>query len=119
MAIDSCYAEEAPGPDGLPFLFFQKFWDIIKLEIVNTFQDFHEETLDLYRLNFAPLTLNPKEIGARSMKNYRPISLCNCSFKIFSKVLTIRLGRIADRLISPTKCLHWRKIYPEKCSGSP
>jgi hypothetical protein len=35
------------------------------------------------------------------MKKFRPISLCNCSFKIFSKVLTIRLGRIANRLISP------------------
>jgi hypothetical protein len=34
------------------------------------------------------------------MKKFRPISLCNCSFKIFSKVLTIRIGKIADGLIS-------------------
>jgi hypothetical protein len=40
-------------------------------------------------------------MGARSMKKYRPISLCNCSFKIFSKVLTLRLEKIANRLISP------------------
>jgi hypothetical protein len=65
------------------------------------FQDFYNGEIDLWRLNFALLTLIPKEIGARSMKKFRPISLCNCSFKIFSKVLTIRLGRIANRLISP------------------
>jgi hypothetical protein len=65
------------------------------------FKDFYVGKLDLYRLNFALLTLIPKELGARTMKKYRPISLCNCSFKIFSKVLTIRLGRIAYRLICP------------------
>jgi hypothetical protein len=99
-AIFSCYAEGAPGPDGLSFLFFQKFWDIIKNDIISLFQDFYTGDLDLTRLNFALLTLIPKEMGARSMKKFRPISLCNYSFKIFSKVLTIRLGKVADRLIS-------------------
>jgi hypothetical protein len=68
---------------------------------VALFLDFYNENLDLNRLNFALLTLIPKEMGARSMKKYRPISLCNCNFKIFSKVLTLRLGKIANRLISP------------------
>ena len=37
------------------------------------------------------------------MKNFRPISLINCSFKIFSKVLTVRLGKIINRLVSPNQ----------------
>lgn len=100
-AIFSCYAEGAPGPDGLTFLFYQKFWDVVKRDIVNLFRDFHEGKLDLYRLNFALITLIPKEQEAINMKKFRPISLCNCSFKIFPKVLTNRLGKIADRLVSP------------------
>ena len=50
---------------------------------------------------FAMIFLIPKVDEARSMKIFRPISLINWSFKVFSKVLTLRLGKIMDRLISP------------------
>jgi hypothetical protein len=97
--IFSCYAEGAPRPDGLSFLFYQKFWEVIKKDLVDMFNYFHKGDLDLHRLNFAMLTLVPKTSDARNMKNFRPISLANCSFKIFSKVLSIRLGKIAGRII--------------------
>lgn len=53
------------------------------------FSEFYQGDLDIYRLNFAILTLIPKEKDATSMKKFRPISLLNCSFNFFSKVLTI------------------------------
>ena len=34
------------------------------------------------------------------MKKFRPISLLNCSFKIFTKVLTNRLATVVNRFIS-------------------
>jgi hypothetical protein len=64
------------------------------------FNAWHEDNLDLYRLNFAMITLIPKENEARSMRKFRPISLLNYSFKIFTKVLTNILARIINRLIS-------------------
>lgn len=65
------------------------------------FDDLFLGKLDLYRLNFVMIYLIPKVEEAKAMKNFRPISLINCSFKIFSKVLTLRLGSIINRLIAP------------------
>lgn len=46
------------------------------------------------------ITLLPKEPDARTLKKYRPISLLNCSFKIFGKLLNNRLIKVANRLIA-------------------
>jgi hypothetical protein len=94
VAVFSCYPEGSPGPDGLPFLFYQKYWDVVKHDIFDMFQDFHGGRLDLFKLNFVMLTLIPKVEDAMDMRNYRPISLLNCSFKIFSKLITLRLEGI-------------------------
>jgi hypothetical protein len=99
-AVFGSYADGAPGPDGLSFIFYQTYWDIVKGDLIAMFNEWYNDNLDLYRLNFAMITLIPKENEARSMKKFRPISLLNCSFKIFTKVLTNRLARIINRLIS-------------------
>ena len=67
---------------------------------MHLFEAWFRDELDIYRLNFAMVTLIPKEDNARSMKKFRPISLLNCSFKIFTKVLINRLATIVNRLIS-------------------
>jgi hypothetical protein len=99
-AIFGSYADGAPGPDGLSFFFYQKYWDIIAQDLLNLFDAWFDEKLDIFRLNFAMITLIPKENDARTMKKFMPISLLNCSFKIFCKVLTNRLAKIIGRLIS-------------------
>jgi hypothetical protein len=102
-AIFSCYAEGAPGPNGFPFLFYQKFWELIKNDLVNLFEDFHRGVLDLHRLNCALITLVPKVGEATNIKQFRPISLLNCSFKFFSKILTLRLTSIVQRIVAPNQ----------------
>jgi hypothetical protein len=89
-AVFSFYPEGALGPDGIS-LFYQKYWEVVKEDIYRMVRCFHAGDLEFFRLNFAMLTLISKVDDATDMKNYRPISLLNCSFKIFSKLLTIRL----------------------------
>jgi hypothetical protein len=110
-AVFGSYSDGAPRLDGLPFLFYQKFWEILKEDLVSLFDDFYRGNLDLYRLNCAMVTLIPKVENAKDMKRFRPISLINCSFKIFFKILANRLGRISHRLVSQNQSAFIRGRY--------
>ena len=67
------------------------------------FEDFHKEKLDVYRLNYGVITLLPKVQDASRIQQYRPICLLNCLYKWITKVLTIRLELLADKLILKTQ----------------
>ena len=41
-AVFDSYADGAPGPDGIPFFFYQHFWDLIKDELIAMFNEFHK-----------------------------------------------------------------------------
>ena len=101
--VFSCNPSKAPGPDGLSFLFYQHFWDIIKDDFMQLVQAFYNNTLDLTRLNMASICLIPKKENASEIKNFRPISLINCSLKIITKCLTDRLALCMDDLIDCTQ----------------
>jgi hypothetical protein len=99
-AVFGSYAEGAPGLDGFPFLFYQTFWCVIKDDLMQLVRMFEKGDLNLERLNFATITLIPKEPEAKSLKKFRPISLLNCSFKFFGKLMNNRLIVVTDRLIA-------------------
>jgi len=60
-AVFGSYADGAPGPDGLPFLFYQVFWDVIKKDLMMLVNSFGKGQLDLDRLNYGMIILIPKE----------------------------------------------------------
>jgi len=103
---DAVFAMEhnkAPGPDGFPAEFYQKFWDVIKVDLMQMFHDLHSGTLLLFSLNFGVITLILKVQEANRIQQYRPICLLNVSFKIFTKAATIRINSIANHIVGPTQ----------------
>jgi hypothetical protein len=64
---------------------------------------FEKEEINISRLNYAMIILIPKEEEARSLKKFRPISLINCSFKVFGKDLNNILVAISNRLLAPNQ----------------
>lgn len=79
------------------------FWNEIKDILLEMFQDLRTGHPDLFRLNYGILTLIPKVKGANNIKQFRPISLLNVVYKIITKVLTLRLNRVADKIICPNQ----------------
>ena len=47
------------------------------------------------------LALIPKEVKPSTFDRFKPISLCNATYKIFSKLLDNRLKPLLGKLISP------------------
>jgi hypothetical protein len=94
---------KAPGPDGFPAEFDQTFWDTIKSDLLHMFSVLHAGQLELFRLNFGQVILLPKVNEAERIQQYQPICLLNVSFKIFTKVATIRLNTVADHVVQPSQ----------------
>ena len=50
-------------------------------------------------VNHTNICLIPKHQNSKTMKDYRPIALCNVNYKILSKVLANRLKKLLHRII--------------------
>lgn len=79
-------SDKAPRPDGFPILFYKIFWDVLKFDLFNMFNDFYNGKLQLGLFNFGNAILLHKKSTL-----IKPISLINCFVKIILEVLANRL----------------------------
>ncbi|XP_058756625.1 uncharacterized protein LOC131629842 [Vicia villosa] len=119
-AIFSLNADSAPGPDGFGAYFFQKYWDVIKLDVINVVCSFFLQSWIPSNYNTNTIVLNPKTNSAYSLNQFRPIALANFKYKIISKILADRLSSILPSLISPEQkgFIHGRNIKDCICLTS-
>lgn len=95
--------DKAPGLDGLPILFYQKFWETIKNDIYQLCDDFYWGRANLEKINLANIALIPKIQAPEDPSHFRPISLINSSLEIISKILANRLRAKIDFLVDVTQ----------------
>jgi len=94
-ALDSIGDLKAPGPDGMPTIFYKRFWHMVGPKI-------QEEVLRVLNGGEIPEGWNetnivsiPKVKNPEFLTQYRPISLCNVLYKLISKVIANRLKVIS------------------------
>jgi hypothetical protein len=100
-ALSSLGSSKAPGPDGFTSLFYKKYWFVVRGAVLNCVWDFFMHKNLSREQNHTFITLVPKQSGSHSVNHFRPISLCNISYKIISKILANRLKVVLPKIISP------------------
>ncbi|KAF3625895.1 putative mannosyl-oligosaccharide 1,2-alpha-mannosidase MNS3-like [Capsicum annuum] len=56
-----CASDKAPGPDGFTMGFFIKCWEVVKQDILDTFQNFHDQKVFEKSFNATFIVLIPKK----------------------------------------------------------
>ena len=83
-----------------PPCFFQHFWPMIEGDVTHSVLSWLNSGTLPHPVNHTFITLIPKKKNLISVSEYRPISLCNVLYKIFSKVLANRLKKFLNSIIT-------------------
>nr|GEV57212.1 RNA-directed DNA polymerase, eukaryota [Tanacetum cinerariifolium] len=95
-----CGTDKAPGPDGFSFGIFRHFWYLMDVDVYAVVRYFFTHC-DLPKgSNSSFIALIPKIPDANMVKDFRPISLIGCIYKIIAKVLTNRLIGVLGGIIN-------------------
>jgi hypothetical protein len=111
QVIDQMEKNKVAGPDGIHVEFYQHCCNIIKLDILRMFNDFHEHKINLERINYEIITLIARSDDAEIIQKYRPICLLQVLFNKFTKAMTVRAEPMMGKLIHPCQNAFIRRRY--------
>lgn len=90
---------KAPGSDGPPMESYLKFWPVLGQDLVLVLNScFSEGRLSLSQLH-GVISLSFKKGDHLDPKNWRPILLLNCDYKIASRVIAGRLLKVIHLVV--------------------
>ena len=97
-SVNEANLGSAPGLNGISNTFIKKFWDLFRVPLFRYSLHALEngELTDSFKL--AKIKLIPKKGDCTKIKNWRPISLLNCFYKILSRLVTSRIRKYIDKL---------------------
>ena len=99
-ALSRTAKNKSPGIDGLPYEFYQCFFDLIGPDLLNVYNDIFSGGILSDSQRIAVITLTPKKGNASSPNNWRPISLLNSDYKLLAKILQVRLSKVMNSIVN-------------------
>nr|GEU78008.1 hypothetical protein [Tanacetum cinerariifolium] len=98
--IWECSSNKAPGLDGFSFTFIKKYSDLMKMDIFKFVNYFFASGSMPQGANSSFFTLIPNINKPLSVKDFRPISFIGTHYKIISKLISNRLSKVIDKVVS-------------------
>ena len=99
LAIFQLNKEKAPGSDGFTIVVYQKYWDVIKEDLIRVFLESHTNGIINKSTNATFIALVAKKIQTFKITYFRLISLVTGLYKIIAKVLSRCLWKILHETI--------------------
>jgi hypothetical protein len=108
-ALKSAPTNKRPGKDGLPYEFYQTFWDLLRDPLEAAAQAVFQDTTSAVPL---PATMREGVItllfkggdkDRRDPAMYRPITLLNTDYKLVAKVVAQRMAGPLDSVVDVTQ----------------
>jgi hypothetical protein len=113
--MQSFQKDESPGPDGWTIEFYLGFFELIRKDILKVIEASRLNGRIHSPLNTTFIDLIPKVNDPLSIDDFRPISLCNCIYKIIAKTIARRLKPLLSKSISKEQFgfLEGRQIHKD------
>ena len=113
MALQSFQKDKSPGPDSWTIEFFIKLYELLGDDILKVVDHSRLSGRIPTCFNSTFIALIPKVDTPKNLHDFRPISLCNCIYKVITKVIARRLKDILSEHISAKQFgfLNGRQIH--------
>ena len=98
-AVFKMQKNKAPGSDGISIEFYQVFWSHIKDFLVEALNECYLTGVMSNTQRKGLITLLYKKGDCEELKNWRPITLLNCDYKIITAVLASRVQKIIGEIV--------------------
>ncbi|XP_052114154.1 uncharacterized protein LOC127745460 [Arachis duranensis] len=100
-AVMTMSSFKAPGPDRFQAIFYKEFWDSLSNDVCGLVKRAFEGEPMNAAIFDTLIVLIPKVEVPFSLREFRPISLCNVIYKIVTKVLVNRFRPFLSEIIGP------------------
>jgi hypothetical protein len=97
-AISKAKSNTSPGIDSISNRFIKHFWYVFRKPLFDYANACYISGMLTNNFRCAKIRLIPKKGDITLLKNWRPISLLNCFYKIISRVIALRLRTVMDKI---------------------
>jgi len=101
VVLNTFQKGKSPDLDGWTTEFYLDLFHLNGEDLLRVVEEVRLSRKVTRSINSTFISLIPKSTCSKSFNDFRPISLCNCVYKIIYKIIVIRHKLILSRFISP------------------